>query len=401
MKRFLVLFLLLIAGLSVNGAEAPKILIGLDAQPTDNFDIAASLGNALHRYDNGPQKNVTLDTWLTKAQAKNLYVMAQGLQFSAQKLDPSKYWNVVAITQDDEPDLNRYSTARVNPDIFTPTDAPHPGSIGWTRPAVLAARYADWKARWPGTPITVNFNGSSISNGYYKSDLIYHIGYIKASDAQGFDLYPKNNQGDGGHLYWPVGVFDKLKVVGNPVDIYIECSDQALDGLEGSGPKRGPTANEQGTLVWSALGHGAKRLWYFPQRIGSASAPTFKYYNLSVANEARAKDDFASIKKYMNLLANGTRTTIAQTPKVQMDLNKGAQIWPNTETFKWELGNESLIVAVNYVDGTAPMFAYASTSPVVVTPPVPAPVVPSASKVVQEVRIFYTDGTSDTFVRKP
>lgn len=335
----------------------PPILVGLDAQPVENFAKAAEVGNALHRYDNGPSKNVTLKDWLKAADAKGLRAIVQGSAADYQAVDLSAFPAVAAIAHDDEPDLTRRDGS-----IYTSANAPHPSMVGWTLPTVLEERYKRWRKMYPQFPVTVNFNGKSLLNNYYKADLVYHAAYIKASDEQGLDLHVRNNWGDGGHLYWPAFCFDKLKQTGNPVDMYVECSDQGLDGNEGGGANRGPTPNEQATLFWSALGHGAKRVWYFPQRIGKDNKPSFLYLNVKPENWARMREDWATVQKYMTIIGTG-KLTVEQSPPVKWDPNKGTLIPPNVETFTWTLGEERFEVFVDYRGASAVVMKYTGPKP--------------------------------------
>jgi hypothetical protein len=353
----------------------PSIFVGLDAQPVGNFDEAAAYGNALHRYDNGPQHNVSLAQWLDAADAKGFYYIVQGAAAQAAGVDLTKRPRLLAVAHDDEPDMAR----EPSPDRFTAADAPHPSTVGWTRYEVLEARAADWRARWPGVRVSVNFAGASLVNPFYASDLKYHARYIRAADDHGFDYYPANL---GGNPYFVPYLVDKLAVTGNPADVYVECSDQALDGDEAGGAKRGPTPAEQGTLVWAALGHGARRLWYFPQRIGKGNRPPFAYLNVQPENKARAVADYALIRRYDDLLGHGVRSLVDQRPKVQGDANKGAVVWPAAETFQWARGRERLTVSVDYARGTAPVIDYVNDTP----PPPPADALAELRAAVEQVR---------------
>jgi len=218
----------------------------------------------------------------------------------------------------------------------------------------LQERFDRWKKQTQ-LPIIVNFAGPSINSGWYKSDLAWHQGYIKASDLQGFDLYPKNANGDGGHLYWPANVMDKINAAGGHCkDAYIECA------FGGGAFKRGPTAAEQSVLTWSLVGHGARGLWYFPQRVN----PPFSYWALTPENEAAAKTDIANIFKYADLIDSG-KLTVVQTPKVQNSnytAPGGKLIWPDTEVFTWELNGDKLVVSVDYDDPKPPVLTYTGSN---------------------------------------
>lgn len=360
--------------------DTPAIIVGVDAQPMGNFDRVAAIGNTLVRYDPGPQKADTLDSFLTLARIKKLRAIPQGTAAERQGLDLTKFADViVAVGQDDEPDMNRYPSLKW-PQVWTPETAPHSAVIGWAnwQPPndVLGNRYKAWKAKWPAYPVQVNFNGKSLTSLYYTPALANHANYCAASDGQTFDGYPFNN---GYNLYQSVPyVYDKLAAaVGRPVGGYVECSDQSLDGDENGGNFRGPTPNEQGTILWSLIGHGAREVTYFPQRIGKNGSPGFQYWAMKPENEARAKADWVLVSKYMNLLATGTRAMTVQDPPCVVDYKKGTAVWPKAETFRWDGKGESLTLSLDYVDGKAPVIKYEGEP----APPEPGPTPPTPGEI--------------------
>jgi hypothetical protein len=151
-----------------------------------------------------------------------------------------------------------------------------------------------------------------------------------------------------------------------------------LDGVENGGPYRGPTPNEQSTLVWMVLGHGGRQIIYFPQRIGGGNDRTFKYENVSPENEAQMKKDNAFILWHQKLIATGSHTMV-QTPKFQNDTNKGTMVFPTTEVHTWTLGDETLVVSLDLSGATAPAITYAGSHPYVEA--APAPVDPNLQKI--------------------
>jgi len=332
----------------------PPILIGYDAQPIENFDRMRSLGaNALHRYE-ATYRSIPLTVWIDEAVKRGFYLMIQGTAADTQNVPlGSLHPNVLSICQDDEPDLNRYNDAHISKmtpaekgaylaRIYTPENAPHPSNIGWTQPSILQERYARWKKQTT-LPIVVNFAGPNINSGYYRDDLKWHKAYMGAADTHSHDLYPKNFNGDGGHLYWPANVTDKINAAGGKcLDAYVECA------FGGTGFKRGPTPSEQSVMVWSLLGHGVRNIWYFPQKIGGG----FAYWNVNPENEAQMLIDNTTIIRHSNLIATGV-LTVTQDPKVknsQYTIPYNTLVWPNTEVFTWSGANgEKLVANVNYV----------------------------------------------------
>jgi hypothetical protein len=357
--------------------DVPYIIIGMDAQPIENFDKVLDVGcNALHRYDSGPQKSVTAAAWMAAARQKSLFYVVQGTAFDAQGYDfsqPDPF--LLALAQDDEPDLNRYDSqkGKISEEVlrtymYTPTSTYHPNVIGWTLPDVLKDRYERWKAKAPNLPILLNFNGQSWINAYY-GDGKFHRPYLPFTDWIGLDLYTRNARGTSWPLYYLSHAFDKLAATGEPTyDAYIECSDQVLDGDASGGPNRGPTPIEQSTSLWSVLMHGAKRVWYFPQQIGkdAKTGQAFQYWNIKPENADQMRIDNAIILKYQKLIALGKRTLV-QTPVAQANYSKGTVVFPTKEVCTWELDGQKLTVEID-LNGVIP--------PIITVPDVPPPTVP-------------------------
>src|SRR4051812_23708730 len=92
----------------------PLIWRAVDAQPIGNFaDVVALGANALHRYDPGPQKSDTLAAWTAEARKRGLFYIVQGTAVEAQaEYNPVGDPYLIAVAQDDEPELNRWDNAK-------------------------------------------------------------------------------------------------------------------------------------------------------------------------------------------------------------------------------------------------------------------------------------------------
>jgi hypothetical protein len=369
--------------------ETPLILLGMDARPKEDYARAKALGcNALHRLDPGPQKKDTTAVCVAAARALDLLYVVEGVVAEAEGYDMAAadpY--LVAWAHPDEPDLNRADQIGKVPDavlvkqIYYPvgstvpgaTPAPHPSCIGWTLPSVLAERYARWKAKAPNVPVLVNVNGQNLTSGYY-ADGRWHKPYFDASDAGSTDLHVDNAGGGNWPLYYLALAIDRLARWhrGGIRDCYIECSDEVLDDVEGGGPLRGPTPDEQSTQVWLALGHGIRRLWYFPQRIGKTGSK-FAYWNIAPANADRMRADNAQVLWYQRLIATG-RHSLTQTPAFVENTAKGTRTLPTVEVHTWWDDDQSLTVTLDLAGKTPPRVAYTGPRPfVAAAPPVVVP----------------------------
>jgi hypothetical protein len=343
-----------------------KLYYGVDAQPIGNMNWALSLGaNALHRYDSNGGKD-TMAFWISEARKRNLSYILQGTQADSQKWDytlPDP--NLIALQQDDEPDLNRYKADDQGnwANIFTPTNPPpHPSMMGWTRPKILKDRYQAWRSKLPiFVPVTINFAGPNLTNPYTQPTTSLHkLYYQPCSDQGGMDLYSENNDADRWNNYGPVHAIRRLSAWGfNPVDAYFECSDQVLDGNETGGKGRAPTIAEMANNFWGLLavlgrldGSGqfkGARLWAFPQRIGK----NFTYENVDDEHEARIKYDFGLLKKYTQFIEEG-EYSLVDTPSYFDDPKNGKQVFPVTGVVQWKLDDKILRVEIDYTGFTLP-----------------------------------------------
>ncbi len=392
-----------------------SIRIGVDKQPTENFAKVVALGaDFLHRYDDGSQHNTLAVDWMNAARQYSLDYLVQATALEAQAvdfavMDQDDY--LIALGQDDEPDLNRYKATipaanqqwlyfPVGTDPAIGTPAPHNAVVGWTLPKLLADRYAKWHAAAPSKPIYVNFAGPQLTNLAYVNGA-WHKPYIAASEIQGSDLHVRNSGGDKWLLYFLGLSLDKITLFGGvPWNAYIECSDQLLDN-DVAGPKRGPTTIEQSTMFWSALAHGAKAITFFPQRIGMG----FQYWTMQPENEVRARLDISQVRKYDKLIATGTRAYVA-TPTPQLDpSNPNAKpvVWPTAEKVTWTLGEEKLEVLIDLTGLAAPVLSYSGP-----TPPEPGPLPPdndarlaALEKDVKDIKGWMAAGGAIALLNKP
>lgn len=333
-----------------------KLYYGVDAQPIENFDWVVSLGaNALHRYDSGPQKNVKVVDWVPPARARGLSYILQGTKCDEQGYDMGAADpNLISIAHDDEPDLNRWNpnlTKEQQPSIYAPGEV-NPNMVGWTRTEILAQRYAKWRSQLglqnAGVPVSVNFNGTMLTNPWTEYDKAFQIPYIKASDEQGCDVHVFNNKPTGWKLYFLLHAFRRIGFFGgNPQSIYFECANEALNTTGG----RSPTPAEQSTQLWGAIMYGATQVWAFPQKIGKP----FAYKNVAPENELRIKRDFALLKKYEKFILNGSRT-IVESPVFTEDPKKGTITYPTIGAVTWSLNGESFKVELDFIDKNEPKF---------------------------------------------
>jgi hypothetical protein len=166
--------------------------------------------------------------------------------------------------QDDEPDLSRApNTVRNNAD-------------GWTKPELLAARYARCKAAAPDLPVFCNFSGPTVTSDAYKGEK--HLAYLAAADWLGHDWYVKNKNWQRYPIDHIGKAMDRLAAwsaigptnappvmtpggPGKPQLVFIECSDQKISNLG-----RAPTADEMEAEINLAVARGARGIVYFPQR---------------------------------------------------------------------------------------------------------------------------------------
>ena len=328
----------------------PRILLGVDAQSPATFDKVKAIGaNTLIRFDPGPQKNITLEAWMNEARRKELFYIVQGTVFFSDKHPKPNLTDsqLIAIAQDDEPDLNRWHNGQDNP-----LRVAEGRFKGWTKPEILAELYADWKKRAPKIPVIVNFAGQHVSNAWYV-DGAGHKPYIDATDWVSFDWYVRNNNADRYLINFVGWTMDKLTKwsENKPQFAYIECSDQVLDGDAKGGIGRGPTPAETTTQIWHALAHGAKGVWLFPQRIRGG----FDYWAITPENETAIKDTFALIKKHDLLLAEGTRVLKEEFP-ANPTHNDPAKKWPTWEEVTWTSkdGKQTLTVKIDLTGEKAP-----------------------------------------------
>jgi hypothetical protein len=198
--------------------------------------------------------------WESAATAAGLYFMDYPSDDDAQLRIEAAQPNRLAFMQDDEPDLTRTpNTDRTNAD-------------GWTRPELLAVRYARCKAAAPNLPVFVNFAGTAVTPDAYPGNK--HLPYIAAADWLAHDWYVKNKNWQRYPIDLIGKAMDRLALWSNnkPQLAFIECSDQKISPLG-----RAPTPDEVEQEVNLAIAKGAKGIIYFPQR----PPPGFQYDAMS------------------------------------------------------------------------------------------------------------------------
>jgi hypothetical protein len=354
-----------------------SIEYGFDAQPIANFDKMKALGGTyIHRYDPGGNRSITLRMWIDENRRRGQRYIVQGTRLEAANTGVT--WEEIdsdplclAVSQDDEPDLNRYDNDKnkfpeevLQTRMYTPTTSPHKGRIGWTLPSILQERYDRWKTKLPNKPILVNFAGPSMTNGYYW-DGAGHKPYMKAADRYSFDLYPKNTGGVW-HLYQHVLCIEKMKLWAKELgrdptsveEVYVESVDSVLDNEEGGGRLRGPTPNEQSAMVFGSISRGVFRITYWTQQIGrdNKTGESFDYWNLTKDNSDRIVRDGGIFKRYQRFFITEP-VSIVQSPPAQLNQNKGPIVWPNSEVVTWKIGEETLVAQIDYTGMTDVVFS--------------------------------------------
>jgi hypothetical protein len=234
----------------------PSFIIGVFSQPIASFAKWKSRGiNTLvsHEPEGGRVKK---SDWEAAAIAAGLYFMDYPADDDAQLKIEAAQPQRLAFMQDDEPDLTRTpNTDRTNAD-------------GWTKPQLLAARYARCKAAGPDLPVFVNFAGTAVTPDAYPGNK--HLPYIAAADWLAHDWYVKNKN----FARYPIDLIGKamdrlaLWSDNKPQLAFIECSDQKISPLG-----RCPSPDEVEQEVNLAVAKGARGIIYFPQR----PPPGFQY----------------------------------------------------------------------------------------------------------------------------
>jgi len=164
----------------------PAFASAIWSQPIANFPALKEMGvNVLlgHEPESG---KVSKRQWEDAAAAAGFFfVSVPGEDLAAEAKQPYR----LAWLQDDEPDLNRWRASE-------PADSPNNRNLipsgsykGWTKPELLAERYARCKAAAPAMPLLVNFNGRAITPEAYTHGN-GHKPYIAAADILCHDWYP-------------------------------------------------------------------------------------------------------------------------------------------------------------------------------------------------------------------
>jgi hypothetical protein len=241
-------------------AIPPPFIIAVFSQPISSFPKWKARGiNTLvsHEPEGGHVKKAD---WEAAATAAGLFFMDYPSDDDAQlKVEAAQPFRL-AFMQDDEPDLTRTpNTDRTNAD-------------GWTKPELLAARYARCKAAAPNLPVFVNFAGTAVTPDAYPC--YKHLPYIAAADWLGHDWYVKNKNWQRYPIDLIGKAMDRLALWSNnkPQFAFIECSDQKISPLG-----RAPTPDEVEQEVNLAIARGARGIIYFPQQ----PPPGFQYDAMS------------------------------------------------------------------------------------------------------------------------
>jgi hypothetical protein len=230
-------------------ALPPSFIIGVFSQPVSSFAKWKSRGINTLVSSEPEGGRVKKEDWEAAATAAGLFFMDYPSDDDALLPNEAKQTHRLAFMQNDEPDMTRQ-----------PNTGPF-GPDGWTKPAILTARYARCKAAAPNLPVFVNFAGTAVTPEYYKGEK--HLPYIAAADWLAHDWYVKNRNVDR----YPVSLIgkamDRLAQWSNnkPQFVFIECSDQKI-----SAQGRAPTPDEVEEEINLAVAKGAKGIIYFPQR---------------------------------------------------------------------------------------------------------------------------------------
>jgi hypothetical protein len=237
-------------------ATGPNFLIGVFSQPISSFQKWKSRGiNTL--VSNEPEGGrIKKADWEAAAAAAGLWFMDYPADDDAILQNEAKQPQRLAFMQDDEPDMTRQpNTDRTNAD-------------GWTKPELLAARYARCKAAAPSLPVFVNFAGTAVTPDAYPGNK--HLPYLAAVDWIAHDWYVKNKNWQRYPTSLIGKAMDRLALWsgGKPQFVFIECSDQKISPLG-----RMPTPDEVEEEVNLAVSKGARGIIYFPQR----PPPGFQY----------------------------------------------------------------------------------------------------------------------------
>ena len=129
----------------------------------------------------------------------------------------------------------------------------------------IQAQYTAWKSAHSKRPVFINFVGDL--NQY---DLVtsesgdpWYAKYVAGADWISADTYPVNRN----RSLSTVGeMVDHLRTLAGdkPVFAFIETSD--IDPTR-DGP--GPSPGEVRAEIWTAIIHGVRGLWYFPEQVGA------------------------------------------------------------------------------------------------------------------------------------
>jgi hypothetical protein len=234
----------------------PSFIIGVFSQPISSFSKWKARGiNTLvsHEPEGGKTKK---SDWEAAAESAGFFFMDYPSDDDSVLPNEAKQPHRLAWMQDDEPDMTR-----------TP-NTPTTNADGWTKPELLAARFARCKAAAPNIPMFVNFAGTAVTPDAYPGNK--HLPYIAAADWLSHDWYVKNKNWQRYPTTLISKAIDRLRAWSNgkPQFAFIECSDQKISTLG-----RIPTADEVEEEVNIAVADGVKGIIYFPQR----PPPGFQY----------------------------------------------------------------------------------------------------------------------------
>jgi len=183
-----------------------------------------------------------------------------------------------SIAQANTLGLHMIREPRANP----ADDANEPLLLGWAQPdepdgiysqipyAQIQSTYAGWKSIAPNRPVFINFVGDLNQYDLVTSESgnTWYMKYVQGADWICADKYPVNQ---GITNFAVMGqTMDHLQTLAGtkPIFAFIESSDfDTTDAFPG------PSPAQLRAEMWEVIVHGARGIWFFPERI----TPTFLF----------------------------------------------------------------------------------------------------------------------------